>query len=570
MKNILITALSAYNSDDPAQENTFTYMDAKGGEIVVTGKFTNDPVICMLDEKLWRQGERLDRIVLVCTSRSIKNVGDIRERVAARLRHMPDMVSVVIDEQGQSRSLIDGFIGIYNSIDPGATLYFDTTGGFRDIMMLLTSTIQLSKTTGFRMGGIYYCNYVAHVILERSELYSLFDMVSGLDEVLNYGSTKKVREYFEGQLQLAQEEQVLQALTDLCNEMKICRTNEIYRQIEQLRKAFRQYRQVEEDSAAHPLFKKFFQEIAEKYDRLVSADVTDLDILKWCYSNDYMAPAIAVYIEKMPAYICNSQLPMEAEALQKIIVSPGRSAYYSLMTSTEYFMEPTTLERQRAGFIQRWLVHGCEEPITAENAPQFTSKQAGWLNRYKQAHTDLLALLDMPYWQLDDLRQMPAAYRLAQVIYLIYGLPEEKSPYKKDVNGLIANLPMELEAIQKDPQPFLTCIRDADNRKIFRLGLASTRNIALVFAGIPKEEKKRPQEPAQMAERAMEYIQRHAEDFVRLPQEAEMAQVKKVLEDYYFMLNQRNHIMHAGNTLYSLDEIKARMQIALERLESLA
>ena len=94
------------------------------------------------------------------------------------------------------------------------TLHVDMTGGMRHASLMMLVITRLIQYSGVKIGYVLYSNFNLGTVEESNEIYNLFDLISGAEEFVRFGSVDAIQSYFE------EKKDVPQVLQDLLNAMK--------------------------------------------------------------------------------------------------------------------------------------------------------------------------------------------------------------------------------------------------------------------------------------------------------------------------------------------------------------
>ncbi len=308
-KNILIASASAIRAGQDKQINYYQYKDGEK-TVLVTGAHTNETVPKLLIELLAPQ--KLDKVILLATPES-ENVCELLSAELAALSPETEVKNSSAVLRGDSISSGDIFAScqaLLGELPEGANIYLDVTGGFRDTAMYLISSIQSIKSQRLKLCQVFYVNFVRGAtaenpspIYDRTEAYKIFDLISGLDELKNYGSTKKLCEYCGGRDRFG----IIESLTDFYEEVKIGRINNIDSIVEAITSGIEQYEKSEEKDS---VFDRIVAEAKHKYATLLHADrpCGAFDCFRWCHENGHTAMALAILCENLPKYIVDKRI----------------------------------------------------------------------------------------------------------------------------------------------------------------------------------------------------------------------------------------------------------------------
>lgn len=343
--NILVTSLSLYISGK--NEEYVLFKD--NSEYRVFGKQTNEPVVKALQLYLQNKGQKLDKIILLCTPATLLNddseknsVDKFRDAMAAE-GILPEIDTICLKELSDSQ-------GIYNTSmklielcravsEPD--LYIDSTGGFRDTMMFLISMMQLLKEENFHIADIFYTIYDRNTttprpIVSRMDAYLVYDLISGYEALETYGDPQKLKGYFANKSIGKTAKSILDTLQSIYMEMKICRVAQSTSALLRLSKLLDEY------SYGEDAFDRVVELAKGKYGGIRDG-FTYLDYIKWYHSHGYIPQTLAFFYEMLPEILVENRIIYFSDELvpelQKAPASPTptrNERYYFLNT---YFKE---------------------------------------------------------------------------------------------------------------------------------------------------------------------------------------------------------------------------------------
>ena len=187
-------------------------------------------------------------------------------------------------------------------------MHADMTGGFRHASMMMLSIMQLLKYSGIEIGEVLYSDMNQKRVYQATSIHRMFDLISGADEFVNYGSVKGIRQYFASlapSQQSVELRELLAAMENFSDAIKVCRTAEIKRVLRELNGKIQSFKQVEEARKSMPekVFSKIIGTIQAEYGPLIAApETSELDIIQWCVRRDLLQQAMTLYTEWMPIY----------------------------------------------------------------------------------------------------------------------------------------------------------------------------------------------------------------------------------------------------------------------------
>lgn len=183
-------------------------------------------------------------------------------------------------------------------IGPGDTLLLETTGGFRNAMMYLLLLSRILSYTGVPVAEAVYSNFQSREISSVSQLFSMFQLAEGMQNLSAFGSVEALRAYYAGRPQPAGAEALLCAMERLTEAIALCRTRQIDACMEQFNAALAQ---LEGADQTDPLLQELLPVFRSKFGR--DGRMTTPTLIRWCADNGMLQQALTVYTEQMPVYL---------------------------------------------------------------------------------------------------------------------------------------------------------------------------------------------------------------------------------------------------------------------------
>lgn len=238
------------------------------------------------------------------------------------------IIEIPFDEKSKEDMSLRYVLAIVNEVkqlketddEKKVTVYLDLTGGRRDAnMLLLMISRMLEYDEDIVIKEVVYSNFIQEdnysygQVETISSSYRLLEFVAGTAEFVNFGSMKSLNNYFAN-VKIDEQEQslkrLLAAMNDFTKKIMLCRYGEFVRTIDELKFAIEQFEDMylsmtkEKRNGVYELLYKFLGNIKKKYRLLFSAqdDVErrDLNIIKWCYKNNYVQQAMTLITERLP------------------------------------------------------------------------------------------------------------------------------------------------------------------------------------------------------------------------------------------------------------------------------
>ena len=196
--------------------------------------------------------------------------------------------------------------------DDKVTLHVDMTGGMRHASLMMLVITRLIQYSGVKIGYILYSNFdptrpkrgELQFVEESNEIYNLFDLISGAEEFVRFGSVEAIQSYFE------RKKDVPQVLQDLINAMKkfadaikISRRMEFQKALEGLQNAYKNFNAEAGNisSLNYNLMQQMKSRINQEYSTLLTNKADDyISIIDWCLAHGYIQQSLVLYTESFP------------------------------------------------------------------------------------------------------------------------------------------------------------------------------------------------------------------------------------------------------------------------------
>ena len=285
MAKKIILFLSEFRANAPAE------VYACPGDLEVTGQQTNEAPV----KYLLSRHPDISKILCIMTPKARETAW---ERFSAEIcRESPQIQIEQIPFEDGADFTAGPLADLMRGVQKDDVIYLETTGGFRNAIMhlLLLSRILIFK--GIVLGGAVYANLAERRIYDVSHLYGLFDMVSGMQELTSFVSTRTLRTYFGRPAADPHVEDLLASVENLTESITLCRTSEIDDNMEAFGQAL-----FNAENCADQLMRQLLPAFQQKFGRR-GQRLTTPRLIKWCVQSDMIQQALTLYTERIPAYI---------------------------------------------------------------------------------------------------------------------------------------------------------------------------------------------------------------------------------------------------------------------------
>ena len=348
MKNVLFLCVSPISKT--AKKTIYSFKQSDGNTVLLDGYQTNEAPTKSVIHKLSKQGsgQLLDQIIIICTD-AIKNKVELSD--ASELKNANIGLSAPIEElthkdyyaetiDRYSKEINSGYkdhpIDIVeipmpdfaygdNSLTEAVVtaaeriilpnepkgsevnLFIDFNGGPRTVAFLITALSNLMKLRNVHVKEIMTMNFDNKVngvvpIQDLSVVFSTYDLISAINEYINYGRIKGLKRFFSdaGNTEI---NNILKAMENFSNNLQLCRTGYIMdnrRKLASMLNAYKIQDHCGETDTYNRLFRYVVSDIIEGYKGMIDGELPD--IIRWCVDRDFIQQALTFASEELPKY----------------------------------------------------------------------------------------------------------------------------------------------------------------------------------------------------------------------------------------------------------------------------
>ena len=407
-KNILLTFLSTVgikNKDtnkeidkENGRNNTIRIKakyDLEDGGSPVETHITNESAVRYLAAHLPAE-EKIDKIFVFLTDDVKKNqllceeafLGEPDKEYATHFEYFKKRLSIFLPEYSEELIETQGYTGddwldylddivkmaekIQDYADgEEVCLSVDLTGGFRNANMIVLSIAKILQYSGISIDKILYSNMSIKGEIKKVEIsngiYELFDLVSGAEEFVRFGSVDSIVDYFDNKNEVNVElKNLLKAMKHFAQQIRLCHYGALKKAISDLSDkvgAFESYLKTHDKDVYATLFARLLSRIHKEYDAILQADFnnvakSDVILIKWCLEKDYLQQVLTLYTERVPEIIVAGGIV----SMTDTYVSDKGEARKNIPTSVAYelFVENTDAE---VGKKHNSLINICQKGV---------------------------------------------------------------------------------------------------------------------------------------------------------------------------------------------------------------
>lgn len=337
IKNVLLLNMSTFPRSLKLGRNRYQYkQNQEVYEVFGCGQL--EPVPKLLQKKLAVNGEKLDLILIMASD-------EVHERKTIEVEETADIVQSATkwvtkcgtavdffkeqinisdadtnfrefvtntDNQQESMGEIVGFIRKIKECNPNFKLYIDMHGGLRQVQLLVDAVINLLSMEKIRVEDAFSIAGVQNIeeatpITNVTNEMRIFDFVSGMNEFINYGRSKGLENFF------GNKNKIVNNIRSISRAIQICDIDSFLKSVDRMRDNLK----ITESSEENLLLKIFIGNMKADYGKLLEADRTDLDLLKWCGRKGFYQQALTVIESRMPKFLEEKVYRFEVEGAKE-------------------------------------------------------------------------------------------------------------------------------------------------------------------------------------------------------------------------------------------------------------
>lgn len=373
VKDILLVFVSSANKKSSLEQ--YKILDISESENITHKsdgwQQTNEAGVYYIIEYLKTNKNRLPQKIFLIVSKSaaapVEGIEGnksplqyFKDNIAKRLDYIEDVeglfCEIPYDEDKDINHSIIEISDIANNIvtyaennlgkNDNIKIHADMTGGFRHISMLILAVMQLLTSSNrfgnFSSGKVIYSNMkfidnyegtgnTRQVITvdDATEIYRTMSLISGADELSNFGSVLQLKKYFNeyneeyyrykskrkrknkncDDIWIAECNKLIGSLDNFCETLKLCKSGEIFNSINKMKSCMENFVINTAGCRIIPimLFKRLLDPIKNEYGEILKDNIDTIDIIKWCTSKDYLQQALTFCTELTPRYMVDNK-----------------------------------------------------------------------------------------------------------------------------------------------------------------------------------------------------------------------------------------------------------------------
>lgn len=265
--------------------------------------------------------------------------------------------------------------------DVKIVLHADCTGGPRHAIMMLINIIRLLQYNDVEIGSLFYSNWIsskrAGKIEQINDVYRFYNLIAGAEEFVNFGSVKDLQGYFQNRNISAELDDLLLAMGEFADEVKLCRRWRFVDAIDHLREAIETFEEKWEDVEQRldtviesnddvrlndMLMFQLLPQIHKDYSDLLG-EHDSLSLIKWCLNQGLLQQALTLYTESIPDFLFdpdNGFITMTEDEEHRAVLEKEYKEHGKEYTKGFYFLnrfgygEETAKKKAKRPFSLLW------------------------------------------------------------------------------------------------------------------------------------------------------------------------------------------------------------------------
>ena len=243
--------------------------------------------------------------------------------------------------------------------DVRIVLHADCTGGPRHAIMMLINIIRLLQYNDVEIGSLFYSNWIsserAGKIERINDVYKFYNLIAGAEEFVNFGSVKDLQGYFQHRNISAELDDLLLAMGEFADEVKLCRRWRFVAAIDHLKQAIETFEEkwkhvehrldtvIESNDDIRLNDMLMFQllpQIHKDYSDLLR-EHGPLSLIKWCLNQGLLQQALTLYTESIPDFLLdpdNGFITMTEDEERRAVLEKEYKEHGKEYTKRFYFL----------------------------------------------------------------------------------------------------------------------------------------------------------------------------------------------------------------------------------------
>lgn len=309
--------------------------------------------------------------------------------------------------------------------DAKIVLHADCTGGPRHAIMMLIDIIRLLQYNNVDTGYLFYSNWnrdtKTGTVETVNDVYDFYNLIAGAEEFVNFGSVKDIQVYFEHRTVSTELEDLLLAMAEFADEVKLCRRWRFVDAIHHLRKAIETFEEkwenvehtldtvIESNDDVRLNDMLMFQllpQIHKDYSDLLR-EHGPLSLIKWCLNQGLLQQALTLYTESIPDFLFdpdNGFITMTEDEERRAVLEKEYKEHGKEYTKGFYFLNRFGYGEETAKKKSEKAVQSALENQKKSLRPLFSSlvKEHATFEEAKEAFHELDSSSDIVHIQNID------------------------------------------------------------------------------------------------------------------------------------------------------------------------
>ncbi len=241
-------------------------------------------------------------------------------------------------------------------------LFVDMQGGMRTTIFILNAVLNMLRYNNILLKKSTAISFavtnIFNEITDETKTNRIFDLVSGMDEFINYGKGNKFKEYYDiykeekynNPEKEIPEDKIIKEINNISNAIAICDVDGMAKGLQQLNIEIKKYRTEIDSEEKESLFESLLNNLYKDYEDIFSWNFDTLAIIRWCKKKGLYQQALTLLEAKMPEqmvkdgiiYYCKNGVSNKAKVVSFFLDKYNnldRHEKYKIQDINHYFLK---------------------------------------------------------------------------------------------------------------------------------------------------------------------------------------------------------------------------------------
>lgn len=347
MSNIILTNISRMRKGFPFQNY---HTDDRG---IIRGRYTNEAPVKYLLGTIYEDAPDTDCTIIAITTPEAQEAFVAFRKTIRRYSQRNNYTNLSIESITYDKNFSTVIAEIVNRVKKEDHVYIDTTGGFRDSVYILMTSVRILEYSGVRLEKAVYSvlnNFKPpkksqndattmpnrkvkkpNRIDDITDSYNMFDLINAANSFTSFGNSEELAKFFS-ECRNSDIKRAIDVMSRFSDEVTLCRTSNLNSLLNELNEILTNIQNMNTNVETEILFKSLSGVIREKLGARAGDEIDYLDVITWCLDNRMIQQAVTIYVEKMPEFLFSKKILSYNPANVKTDAFPKTfDIYYNLL-----------------------------------------------------------------------------------------------------------------------------------------------------------------------------------------------------------------------------------------------